>query len=421
MQTLAIECYLCDWNGSLKDYEDHLQQFHSNPICEYCGVQFNSVNTLDIHKLNNCEKRTIFCTLKDFGCTDPIVCVEMGNHYKTRQHHNAIMELVGRIMRTASTRQYERSLEMEIDTYPYSTTMTIPPIDDDLKAKLHEIYETINMFAHGFEILDDDAQRLSNELVNINNTLTTSSKDTITLKLSIEEENSFLNGQKLNHEILSQDVASLKQKVEDMQFTSYDGMFIWKITNFNEKMADARSERQTSIYSPPFYTSPTGYKMCARLYFNGDGTARNTHMSLFFVLMRSPNDAILKFPFTYKVTFCMYDQTSAQQHIIDSFRPDIKSNSFQRPRSEMNIASGIPKFVPLGMIQQEGSPYVQNDTMFIKIMINFIDLPKKLLSYAISLNPGLPINIQQHLVKQEEERQIQQTPPVSDVLPQGGV
>ncbi|CAF4410310.1 unnamed protein product, partial [Adineta steineri] len=132
---------------------------------------------------------------------------------------------------------------------------------------------------------------------------------------------------------------------------------------------DARSERQTSIYSPPFYTSPTGYKMCARLYFNGDGTARNTHMSLFFVLMRSSNDAILKFPFTYKVTFCMYDQTSAQQHIIDSFRPDIKSNSFQRPRSEMNIASGIPKFVPLGMIQQEGSPYVQNDTMFIKIMI----------------------------------------------------
>ncbi|CAF3669380.1 unnamed protein product [Adineta steineri] len=331
------------------------------------------------------------------------------------------MELVGRIMRTASTRQYERSLEMEIDTYPYSTTMTIPPIDDDLKTKLQEIYETINMFANGFEILDDDSQRLSNEIVNINNTLTTSSKDMTTLKLSIEEENSFLNGQKLNHEILSQDVASLKQKVEDMQFTSYDGMFIWKITNFNEKMADARSERQTSIYSPPFYTSPTGYKMCARLYFNGDGTARNTHMSLFFVLMRSPNDAILKFPFTYKVTFCMYDQTSAQQHIIDSFRPDIKSNSFQRPRSEMNIASGIPKLVPLGMIQQEGSPYVQNDTMFIKIMINFIDLPKKLLSYAISLNPGLPINIQQHLVKQEEERQIQQTPPVSDVLPQDGV
>ncbi|CAF4286818.1 unnamed protein product, partial [Rotaria sordida] len=148
-----------------------------------------------------------------------------------------------------------------------------------------------------------------------------------------------------NQEILQQDVASLKQKVDDMQYVSYDGTLIWKITSLHEKMSkvDAQSERQTSIYSPPFYSSATGYKMRARLYLNGDGNARRTHMSLFFVLMRGPNDAILKFPFNYKVTFCLYDQTPQQRHIIDSFRPDIKSNSFQRPRSEMNIARGIPK------------------------------------------------------------------------------
>ena len=64
----------------------------------------------------------------------------------------------------------------------------------------------------------------------------------------------------------------------------------------------------------------------------------------------------------------MYDQTPNQRHIIDSFRPDIKSNSFQRPRSDMNIASGIPKFAPLTVIEQEGNPYVRDDTMFIKII-----------------------------------------------------
>ncbi|CAF1436765.1 unnamed protein product [Adineta steineri] len=124
--------------------------------------------------------------------------------------------------------------------------------------------------------------------------------------------------------------------------------------------------------------------------------------------MRGPNDAILKFPFNYKVTFCLYDQTLQQRHIIDSFRPDIKSNSFQRPRSEMNIASGIPKFFPLAMIQQEGNPYVKEDTMFIKIMVDFGDMPKTLLPYALSLNPGLPMHIQQTLVKQEAERRTQQ-------------
>jgi len=152
--------------------------------------------------------------------------------------------------------------------------------------------------------------------------------------------------------------------------------------------------------------------MRARLYLHGDGNARRTHMSLFFVLMRGPNDAILKFPFNYKVTFCLYDQTPQLRHIIDSFRPDTKSNSFQRPRSEMNIASGIPKFFPLAMIQQEGNPYVRDDTMFIKIMVDFRDMPQDLIPYAISLNPGLPTKIRETFIDQklceeaiEEQRQ----------------
>jgi hypothetical protein len=150
--------------------------------------------------------------------------------------------------------------------------------------------------------------------------------------------------------------------------------------------------------------------MRGRLYLYGDGNARRTHMSLFFVLMRSKDDPILKFPFNYKVTFCLYDQTPAQRHVIGSFRPDIKSNSFQRPRSEMNIASGIAKFFPVAMIQQAGNPYVRDDTMFIKIMVDFGDLPKILLPYALSLNPGLPTIIQQAMIKQEAERRTQQTP-----------
>ena len=149
--------------------------------------------------------------------------------------------------------------------------------------------------------------------------------------------------------------------------------------------------------------------MRARLYLNGDGNARRTHMSLFFVLMRSNNDSLLKFPFNHKVTFCMYDQTPNQKHIIDSFRPDPKSNSFQRPRSDMNIASGIPKFAPLTVIEQEGNPYVRDDTMFIKVVVDFADMPKTLLPYALSLNPGLPSYVQRMMIREEAERRTQQT------------
>jgi len=84
----------------------------------------------------------------------------------------------------------------------------------------------------------------------------------------------------------------------------------------------------------------------------------------------------------------------------------------------MNIASGIPKFFPLAMIEQEGNPYVRNDTMYIKILVDFNNIPKTLLPYALSVNPGLPTNIQQGMIKQEAERRTQQTSTTTNVLPQ---
>lgn len=53
--------------------------------------------------------------------------------------------------------------------------------------------------------------------------------------------------------------------------------------------------------SSAFYSSKYGYKMCLRLYLNGDGTGRGTHLSLFFVVMRGKYDALLKWPFSQKV------------------------------------------------------------------------------------------------------------------------
>ena len=147
--------------------------------------------------------------------------------------------------------------------------------------------------------------------------------------------------------------------------------------------------------------------MCARLYLAGDGNAHHTHISLFFILMRGLYDPLLPFPFIQKVTFCLFDQTGEEQHVIDSFRPDTKSNSFQRPRSNMNIASGIPKFFPLSNLQQPNNPYVKDDTMFIKIMVDFENLPRPMLQYASSLNPGLPTRCQQHMIQQEKERRAQ--------------
>nr|XP_058940193.1 TNF receptor-associated factor 3-like [Pocillopora verrucosa] len=166
-------------------------------------------------------------------------------------------------------------------------------------------------------------------------------------------------------------IAELEDYVRQEQFSSYNGVLLWKITDFTRKRNEARSGQHVSTYSPCFYTSRHGYKMCARIYLNGDGIGKGTHFSIFFVVMRGEYDAILRWPFRQKVTFMLLDQDNVE-HVVDAFRPDPSSSSFQRPKRDMNIASGCPTFC--AMTQLNNHAYVKDDTMFIKVIVDTGDL-----------------------------------------------
>ncbi|CAH3041518.1 unnamed protein product [Porites lobata] len=166
-------------------------------------------------------------------------------------------------------------------------------------------------------------------------------------------------------------LADLEEYIRQQEFSSHDGQLLWKITEFARRRNEAVSGQQVSFYSPCFYTSRYGYKMCARIYLNGDGMGRGTHISVFFVVMRGQYDALLRWPFRQKVTFMLMDQDNVE-HVIDAFRPDPNSSSFQRPRRETNIASGCPMFCSLSELNNHA--YVRDDTLFLKIIVDTSDL-----------------------------------------------
>ncbi|XP_048202311.1 TNF receptor-associated factor 2 [Perognathus longimembris pacificus] len=167
-------------------------------------------------------------------------------------------------------------------------------------------------------------------------------------------------------------MADLEQKVLELEASTYDGVFIWKISDFARKRQEAVAGRTPAIFSPAFYTGKYGYKMCLRVYLNGDGTGRGTHLSLFFVVMRGPHDALLRWPFNQKVTLMLLDQNN-REHVIDAFRPDVTSSSFQRPVGDMNIASGCPLFCPVSKMEAKNS-YVRDDAIFIKAIVDLTGL-----------------------------------------------
>ena len=172
-------------------------------------------------------------------------------------------------------------------------------------------------------------------------------------------------------------IVSFEERILAKEKTSYNGTLVWKIANVRNKIEDAKADRQPSIDSQPFYTSQYGYKLCSRIYLNGDGIGRNTHISLSIVLMRGDYDAILIWPFSHKVTFTLFDQLTNDQfkeNIKDEFKPDSNSKSFRKPTADMNIASGIPKFCSLAKFNSTDHEYVKDDTIFIKVDCrDFID------------------------------------------------
>ena len=163
-------------------------------------------------------------------------------------------------------------------------------------------------------------------------------------------------------------------RLQLLERATYSGILIWKIDDFERRRKEAVDGITMSLYSSPFYTSRHGYKMCARIYLNGDGLGKNTHFSFFFVIMRGPYDALLPWPFRQKVTLTLLNQTG-KKHVTDHFRPDPHSNSFQRPdKREMNIASGCPMFIRIEHLLNGG--FVKDNAAFIRIVVDTSDLPK---------------------------------------------
>ncbi len=155
--------------------------------------------------------------------------------------------------------------------------------------------------------------------------------------------------------------------LQTLQAASYDGTFIWKIPEVDRRRQEAKSGKTVSLYSAPFYTSRHGYKICLRLYMNGDGGGKGTHLSFFVTLMRGEYDALLPWPFRQAITLTLVDQ-NRQRDIVQSFRPEPTSSSFQRPRNEMNVASGCPTFAPISVL--DNNSYVKDDTLFLKCNVN---------------------------------------------------
>ncbi len=166
----------------------------------------------------------------------------------------------------------------------------------------------------------------------------------------------------------------LNLKIEILEVKSTSGIYIWKVNDLARRAREARIGRTVSLYSPPFYTSPHGYRLCLRAYLYGDGSGKGSHISLFIVIMKSEYDDLLAWPFQHKITLTLINQDhplSPEQSTTHRFIPNAESSSFKKPDDTFNVASGFPEFAPLSVLTDQA--ICRNDTLYFRIKLDTPD------------------------------------------------
>ncbi len=242
----------------------------------------------------------------------------------------------------------------------------------ELSSQLHgliaQVHQNFEDFEHRVRCLENDAAE--------------NKKQTQTTQLQAEENKDEVGTLKTE---MSQCTKALTQlnglvneiglKVDILTVRSTNGTLVWKITEVEKRTEEAKTGKTLSLYSPPFFTSQHGYRMCLRLYLNGDGQGKGSHISLFIVMMKSDYDDLLSWPFKHKVTLSLLNQSdpnNSKAHQAKAFRPTDTSSSFHKPRGPFNTASGFPKFVSVDTLRDRN--YVRDDSLFIKVKIDMSDM-----------------------------------------------
>ncbi|XP_062471934.1 TNF receptor-associated factor 2 isoform X2 [Pezoporus occidentalis] len=333
----------CTWKGTIKEYEfrDHVK---------------------------SCGRSKVPCRFEVVGCTEVVEKEELLEHERKCLAEHLYMLLSFVLSLKAGAGDLKPLLAL-------SSSQSAPVLAGDSESEISRSLELLGR-----------CEALERKTVTFENIVCVLNREVERVSLTAEAYNRQHQLDQKKIETLSNKVrqlersiglkdlamAEMEEKIRSMEASTYDGVFIWKITEFARKRQEAITGCSPAIFSPAFYTSKYGYKMCLRVYLNGDGTGRGTHLSLFFVVMKGPNDALLRWPFNQKVTLMLLDQNN-REHIIDAFRPDVTSSSFQRPVTEMNIASGCPLFCPISVMEAKNS-YVRDDAIFIKAIVDLTGL-----------------------------------------------
>ena len=146
------------------------------------------------------------------------------------------------------------------------------------------------------------------------------------------------------------------------------------IPRFTEK-----KKYDTVVYSPPFLTHNRGYKMCLKVYCNGNDQSKGKWLSIYAYLMKGEYDDFLEWPFNGRVTVEIRNLTGNSFNYGKLINFADHADPFQEIRSRVTgdryLSSqclGCSRVMPFSSMFPRatvfpGIQYIRNDSLRIDI------------------------------------------------------
>uniref|UniRef100_A0A8C0VQM3 TNF receptor-associated factor 2 n=1 Tax=Cyanistes caeruleus TaxID=156563 RepID=A0A8C0VQM3_CYACU len=290
----------CTWKGTIKEYEAHDEVCPEFPLtCEGCGKKIPREKFRD--HVKTCGRSKVPCRFEAVGCAEVVENEKLLEHERKclTEHLYMLLSSVLSLKTGAGDPKHLPVLPSSQNSSPLLAANSLCSESElsrslELLGRCEALERKTVTFENIVCVLNREVERVSLtvEAYSRQHRLDQEKIETLSNKV-----------RQLERSIGLKDLAmaEMEEKIRNMEASTYDGVFIWKITELARKRQEAITGRSPAIFSPAFYTSKYGYKMCLRVYLNGDGTGRGTHLSLFFVVMKGPNDALLRWPFNQKV------------------------------------------------------------------------------------------------------------------------
>ena len=179
-----------------------------------------------------------------------------------------------------------------------------------------------------------------------------------TLKVKNDQIKTLENQLQTNGQVIEQQQQAISQLHREVGIPPYD----ITLSNYQQEKA-----RDGSIYSPPMYTHPGGYKFKLKLRPNGVWYSVGTHVSVLVYSVKSDHDDSLKFPVKFTITVQLLNQHRDQDHHTRDIKCEVKTR--ERIGGAWYIGDN-DKFIPYADLEwnrAKQTQYLKDDCLKFRI------------------------------------------------------